>query len=126
MVRGKGRVRSLLLGFAALMCLPAAAEEPPAPNLEDDVLIDGLPASLQPWRDPSDPKIMRLDDNWDFYYKRRDRGADPKRDPGPINMQRYEVVSGINGFPTYMGLPVALTPQDLVAGKVDVCLCGSA
>ena len=24
--------------------------------------IDGMPASMQPWRDPDDPNIMRLDD----------------------------------------------------------------
>ncbi|MGI9483390.1 MAG: arginase family protein [Hyphomicrobiales bacterium] len=87
-------------------------------------LVDGMPAAMQPWRDPSNPNIMKLDDGWDIYYRRRDRSADPKHDPGPINLQRYEAVSGINGFPTYMGLPVALTTEDLKAGNVDVAIVG--
>ncbi len=100
------------------------AQNKPAPDLKNDTIIDGMPATLQPWRDPNNPNVMILDDGWDVYYKRRDKSNDPKREPGPINMQRYEVVSGINGFPTYMGLPVALTPEDLKAGEVDVAIVG--
>ena len=100
------------------------AQEPEAPNLKDDKLIDGMPAGMQPWRDPDNPNIMLLDEGWDIYYQRRDRSNDPEREAGPINMQRYEVVSGINSFPTYMGLPVALTPEDLKAGEVDVAIVG--
>ena len=111
----------LLLSFTYGLSL---AQEPEAPNLKDDKLIDGMPASMQPWRDPDNPNIMLLDEGWDVYYKRRDRSSDPDREAGPINMQRYEVVSGINSFPTYMGLPVALTPEDLKAGEVDVAIVG--
>ena len=103
---------------------PSIAQAPPAPDLSDDVIIDGLPASLQPWRDPDNPLIENVSEGWDIYYKRRDQSGDPKREPGPIDLQRYEVVSGINGFPTFMGLPVALTPEDLVAGKVDIAYVG--
>ncbi len=102
---------------------PFAADKAP-PDLSKDKRIDGLPASLQPWRDPDNPNVQILDDGWDVYYKRRDRSKDPKREAGPINMQRYSVVSGINGFPTYMGLPVAFTPDDLKAGEVDVAIVG--
>ena len=91
---------------------------------DEGARIDGMPADMQPWRDPNNPNVMILDDGWDVYYKRRDRSQDPKREPGPISLQRYAVVSGINGFPTYLGLPVALTPEDLVAGKVDVAIVG--
>ncbi len=115
-----------IITIALSLAIPTAtiAKEPAAPDLSKDKIVDGMPASLQPWRDPDNPKIMILDDHWDFYYKRRDRSKDPKREPGPIDLQRYEAVSGINGFPTYMGLPVALTPEDLVAGKVDVAIVG--
>lgn len=102
----------------------ANAEDKPAPDLSADKRIDGLPASMQPWRDPENPNVQILDDGWDVYYKRRDNSADPKREAGPIDLQRYAVVSGINGFPTYMGLPVALTPEDLKAGEVDVAIVG--
>ena len=104
--------------------LLVSSEEPPAPDLSKDRIIDGFPESMQPWRDPDNPLIMNLDEGWDIYYQRRDRSEDPKREPGPIDMQRYAAVSGINGFPTYLGLPVALTPEDLVAGEVDVAIVG--
>ena len=79
-----------------------------------------------PWRDPDNPKVIILDDGYDVFYERRDKSKDPKREPGPINMQRYENVLRKNEFPTYMGLPVALNPEDLKAGEVDVSLVRSA
>jgi len=92
--------------------------------LSKDKIVDGLPISLQPWRDPDNPLKENISEGWDIYYKRRDRSKDPKREPAPIDLQRYEAVSGINGFPTFMGMPVALTKEDLVAGKVDIAYVG--
>ncbi len=117
---------SASLGLISILLLSTQvfAKDPAAPDLSKEKKIDGFPASLQPWRDPNNPNVQILDEGWDVYYHRRDRSKDPKREAGPINMQRYEVVSGINGFPTYMGLPVALTPEDLKAGKVDVAIVG--
>ena len=104
---------------------PAAiAKDSPAPDLSKDKKVDGLPISLQPWRDPDNPLKENISEGWDIYYKRRDSSNDPKREAGPIDLQRYEVVSGINGFPTFMGLPVALTKDDLIAGKVDIAYVG--
>ena len=60
-----------------------SAEEPPAPDLSKDRIIDGFPESMQPWRDPDNPLIMNLDEGWDIYYKRRDRSEDPKREQSP-------------------------------------------
>ena len=119
--------RLSVLFFSFLIILGAEnliAAEPKAPDLSNEVRIDGFPASMQPWRHPDNPLIMYLDEGWDIYFKRRDTGKDPKREPGPIDLQRYEAVSGINGFPTYLGLPVALTPEDLKAGNVDVAIVG--
>ena len=103
---------------------PGGELDRPAPDLSGDRRIDGLPASMQPWRDPDDPLIENISEGWDLYFTRRDTSGDPAREPGPIDLQRYEVVSGINGFPTFMGLPVALTTEDLVAGGVDVAYVG--
>ncbi len=108
-----------------LVSYPASvAEENPTPDLSDDPIIDGFPASMQPWRVPGDPLKENISEGWDLYYLRRDTSEDPKREPGPINLQRYAAVSGINGFPTFMGMPVALTKEDLVAGKVDIAYVG--
>ncbi len=118
--------RLAFIGLAVLLALPAPAQaqDNPAPNLDDDPIIDGFPASMQPWRDPDNPLVENISEGWDLYYHRRDTSGDPAREAGPIDLQRYEAASGINGFPTFMGLPVALTQEDLVAGEVDVAYVG--
>ena len=55
-----------------------------------------------------------------------DRSQEAKREPGPIDINRYTVPSGAYaGIPTFMGFPVALTPEDLKAGNVDVAVIGA-
>jgi agmatinase len=45
------------------------------------------------------------------------------RVPGPIHVNRgYE--GGFSGIQTFSKLPVCLTPEDLVAGQIDVAICG--
>ena len=118
--------RIVAIALSSLLLIPfvSSSEENPTPDLDSEERVGGFPASMQPWRDPDDPLVQKLDPGWDIYFQRRDRSNDPDREPGPINLQRYAVVSGINGFPTYMGLPVALTPEDLKAGEVDVAIVG--
>lgn len=53
--------------------------------------------------------------------------ADPfqnDRKPGPINIQRMKMGLGWHGIPTFFRLPVALAPEDLIAGEVDVAIMG--
>ncbi len=52
----------------------------------------------------------------------RPRSMDPAREPGPIELGRY---GGHGGPPTFGGLPLALTREDLVAGEVDVAILGA-
>ncbi len=47
------------------------------------------------------------------------------RDPGPINIQRFAGGAGWTGIPTFFKLPIALTPEDLSAGQVDVAIVGA-
>ncbi|MGQ9425429.1 agmatinase family protein [Gilvimarinus sp. F26214L] len=47
---------------------------------------------------------------------------DRHRDPGPFSVSRYVHPQG--GIPTFAGAPVASTPEDLVAGRVDVAIAG--
>lgn len=49
----------------------------------------------------------------------RDTSKDPKREAGPINIQRLDGGLAYMGIPTFFKLPVALTPEDLKAGKVS-------
>lgn len=44
-----------------------------------------------------------------------------RRDFGPVNVSRY---IGGGGVPTFAGAPVAVFPEDLIAGKVDVAIAG--
>jgi hypothetical protein len=46
------------------------------------------------------------------------------REPGPIDIQRFIGGAGWFGIPTFFRLPVALTPEDLMAGDVDVAIVG--
>ena len=63
---------------------------------------------------------------WFNYWKtRRPAEFGTPRDDGPINVNRYLRAGPKSGIPTFFNLPVALTPQDLVAGEVDVAIMGA-
>ncbi len=104
---------------------PRGAEEGPAATAPaQDLRIDGMPASMQPWRVPGEENTMILDEGWRLPFLRRDKSDEPAREAGPIDLQRYRYITEKHGFPTYFGLPVALTTEDLVAGDVDVAIVG--
>ena len=46
------------------------------------------------------------------------------RKPGPINIQRFPGGLEYQGIPTFFQLPIALTPEDLKAGDVDIAFLG--
>lgn len=56
----------------------------------------------------------------------RDCTPDPKRVPGPIDIQRTQGGMAYQGIPTFFHAPVALCPQDLKAGSVDVAIMGAS
>jgi agmatinase len=53
-----------------------------------------------------------------------DPASRPQRSPGPINLHRNSGQPAYSGIATFMGLPVALTQEDLRAGAVDVAVLG--
>ena len=55
----------------------------------------------------------------------RPRSMDPEREDGPIALGRYGGRRGGGGPPTFGGLPLALTQEDLIAGEVDVAILGA-
>jgi len=62
----------------------------------------------------------------DIWKKEYDRSNEPKREPGPIEFNRYVINSHAHtGIPTFMGWPVCIEPEDLKAGKVDVAVIGA-
>jgi arginase family enzyme len=48
--------------------------------------------------------------------------AERQRAPGPFGVHRYQFP--VTGVPTFAGARVAITPQDLIAGAVDVAIVG--
>ena len=59
------------------------------------------------------------DPTYDLWKKRRD-DLSKGREPGRINIQRYPGGMSFQGIPTFFRAPVALTPEDLEAGDVDI------
>ncbi len=54
-----------------------------------------------------------------------DRSHDPRREPGPIELQRYQFQMSYSGIATMFGVPLCLNQDDLRAGKVDVAVLGA-
>jgi agmatinase len=48
----------------------------------------------------------------------------PPRPPGPMYLHRYDLEFAWQGIPTFMKLPICLTPEDLRAGQIDVAIGG--
>jgi agmatinase len=85
-----------------------------APALSHDPAPDAASIPL----DPDDPTL-------NVWQLPRDTSSDPKREPGLIHVQRFEGGPAWTGIPTFFMLPLALTPEDLKAGKVDVAILGA-
>ncbi len=112
-------------GAVALIAFIAASafSTPVIVNAQEDG-ANGIPFEWAPWKDPNDPDVLKLADDKDQLFVRRDVTKDPKREPGLINPQRYELGPMFGGMPTLLGAPLALNADDLTAGKVDVALVG--
>lgn len=65
------------------------------------------------------------DPSYNVWRKLRDLSKDPKREPGIINVQKYDFGFSYNAMPTFFHLPVAMSPADLKASKVEVAIMGA-
>jgi len=98
-------------------------------NVEVNAYVDAMMAVYQEaqFEQGRDAPTIAFDTNsprFNDWHLRRPAGLDPKREPGPVSLSRY--VRGRSGFATFAGSPVAFTPADLKAGKVDVAILGAA
>jgi agmatinase len=81
-------------------------------------------------QDPIDQGVEPLirlnadDPSYDIWKKIREDISEG-REPGPINIQRFTGGFPWQGMPTFFHLPVALTPEDLKAGQVEVAIFGA-
>ncbi len=80
------------------------------------------------WNEELEKKgIVQLnpaDPTYGLPFETRDTSKDPKREPGPIHLNRQVFGNPFMGIPTFYRRPVAITPEDLVAGKVDAAFVG--
>ena len=76
-----------------------------------------------PGYQPVEP--LATDDPGYDVWKMRRSDMNEGREPGPIDVQRFPGGLDHQGIPTFFGLPIALTPEDLKAGDVDVAMIGA-
>jgi agmatinase len=65
------------------------------------------------------------DPSYNLWRQLRDLSEDPAREPGIINIQKYNFGFSYNAMPTFFHLPVAMSPADLQASQVDVAIMGA-
>ncbi len=86
----------------------------------DDTPEPGAEAPIPEGAEPVVP-LDREDPTYDLWKKKRE-DLSAGREPGPIDVQRCPGGLAFQGNPTFFRLPVALTPEDLSAGDVDVAI----
>ncbi len=123
-LRGDG-----VLGFAERHDILFARLDGKSPE-EIEAYIDAMMRvtelmKFDPERDPASIPLRTNADGFNSWKTRRPPEFDTPREPGPININRYLRAGPKNGIPSFFGLPVALTPEDLVAGEVDVAIMGA-
>ncbi|ACT60398.1 agmatinase family protein [Hirschia baltica] len=61
--------------------------------------------------------------NYNGWKVMKPKELNPKREPGPFTVSRYANSRG--GIATFAGAPIAMYPDDLIAGNVDVAIVGA-
>ena len=118
-----GLLKATGAGGAAIalsLCLFGSALAETGQDEDETTLIKKVeqnPASI-----PLNPDSPTLDPESLF----NDFASNPKREPGPIDIQRTVFGLAMQGIPTFFRSPVALTPEDLKAGKADVAIMGAS
>ena len=74
---------------------------------------------------PGDPSKMNIKQDKSTNIWRELREGTGAAEPGPIDIQRYNLHMEPVGFATFFQLPVAMRPEDLTAGEVDVAIVGA-
>jgi agmatinase len=111
---------SLAASVIGILTAPVFAAEEFDPKTEKSL--------IQMLRDSPDAiPLEPRDSSRDVRTLRRDvaeRGGDRK--PGPINIQQTYGGLAFQGIPTFFKSPVALTPEDLKVGNVDIAIMGAS
>ena len=119
------------LFFLLGLTFRSVADEKKEGPINQDLVAQAPEEERVPWPhvDPDDPNVIRLrpdDEGKDLWRTRLDPSQFTARAPGPINLQRYALHLEPSGIKTFFQRPLALTPEDLKAGEVDVAIFGAA
>ncbi len=116
--------RAQSLAAASLLALSAAIA---APAIGQSYLGHEYEFQTAPIRDNEQPVIPldKGDPSYNVWQQLRDLSQDPKREPGIINLQKYEFGFSYNAMPTFFNVPVAMSPADLKASQVDIAVMGA-
>lgn len=95
---------------------------------EIEAYVDGMMSVVQsakfnPDTDMGSIPLDTSDENFNGWKLMRPRELTLKREAGPISLSYYMQSRG--GIATFANAPVAIYPEDLVAGKVDVAIVGA-
>jgi agmatinase len=91
-------------------------------KLIDDLMSIAAEMSYDPSRDMGAVPLNLKSKSFNGLQATPEPLRDIKREPGPFSVHRYLYPS--SGVPTFGGAPVAIWPEDLVSGNVDVAIVG--
>jgi len=79
---------------------------------------------FDPARDMASIPLNTESDYLNAWKIKRPEALNRKREPGPIHLSYY-MDSDRSGIRTFAGAPLAIYPEDLIAGEVDVAIVGA-
>lgn len=95
---------------------------------EIEAYVDGMMSVVEagkfnPATDMAAIPLDTDDKNFNGWKLMRPKSMTPNREAGPISLSYY--MQGRGGIATFANAPVAIYPEDLIAGKVDVAIVGA-
>ena len=95
-----------------------------------EAYIDGMMTVLEEsaFNPEKDVAVIQLNTETPYFNSwkvRRPKSLNPYREPGPFSVSYYMGDYGSTGIRTFANAPVAVYPEDLIAGKVDVAIVGA-
>lgn len=96
---------------------------------EIEAYLDGMlevqqESLFNPEKDMAEIPLNTASKDFNAWKTERPKSLNPQREPGPIHLSRY--MGGWNtGLKTFANAPLAIYPDDLIAGNVDVAIVGA-
>lgn len=90
----------------------------------DAIISVAEAAEFKAVRDKATIPLNTKSASFNAWKTKRPQSMNPKREAGPIEVSRYAQGFG-SGLPTFANAPPAMTPEDLIAGKVEVAIVGA-